>query len=177
MATDFRLKESLPELTDRVVSTYFELGAINHLGHCPLPNHEAVISATDRTLLRSSYCPHGCGFDRSSEGDTRFLRIEGDEAVIFESFNPGAIVRVWMTMGFGTSAPLNENVRLRLYLDDLSTPAIDVSLPDFFDGADPRWPLPMADNREASAQRNRKNSQNEEHPKLPIVQPGHGWSP
>ena len=47
MATDFRLKESLPELTDRIVSTYFELGAINHLGHCPLPNHEAVISATE----------------------------------------------------------------------------------------------------------------------------------
>mgnify|MGYP001327295787 CR=1 FL=1 len=111
----------------------------------------AVISATDRTHLRSSYCPDGCGFDRSSEGDTRFLRIEGDEAVIFESFNPGAIVRVWMTMGFGTSTPLNENVRLRLYLDDLSTPAIDVSLHDFFDGADPRWPLPMAGNREASS--------------------------
>ncbi len=111
----------------------------------------AVISATDRTHLRSSYCPDGCGFDRTSEGDTRFLRIVGDEAVIFESFNPGAIVRVWMTMGFGTSTPLNENVRLRLYLDDLTTPAIDVSLPDFFDGADPRWPLPMANNREASS--------------------------
>ncbi len=47
MATDFRLKENLPELTDRIVETYFELGTINHLGHCPLPSYETVISATE----------------------------------------------------------------------------------------------------------------------------------
>jgi len=33
MATDFRLKENLPDLTDRIVETYFQLGTINHLGH------------------------------------------------------------------------------------------------------------------------------------------------
>ena len=47
MAIDFRLKEELPDLTDRIVDTYHELGAINHLGHCPLPNYETIISATD----------------------------------------------------------------------------------------------------------------------------------
>ena len=47
MATDFRLKENLPALTDRVVGTYFELGTINHLGHCPLPSYETIISATE----------------------------------------------------------------------------------------------------------------------------------
>ncbi len=47
MATDIRLKESLPELTDRIVSTYAEVGSIHHLGHCPLPNYEAVISVTE----------------------------------------------------------------------------------------------------------------------------------
>ncbi|NUQ61452.1 MAG: serine acetyltransferase [Pirellulales bacterium] len=48
MASDFRLKERLPELTDRIVSTYAEVGTIHHLGHCPLPNYEAVISATEK---------------------------------------------------------------------------------------------------------------------------------
>lgn len=43
MATDFRLKEQLPELTDRIVASYQEIGTINHLGHCPLPSTEAVI--------------------------------------------------------------------------------------------------------------------------------------
>ncbi|MEZ6045335.1 MAG: serine acetyltransferase [Planctomycetaceae bacterium] len=43
MATDFRRKEQLPELTDALVSTYTELSRINHLGHCPLPSTEAVI--------------------------------------------------------------------------------------------------------------------------------------
>ncbi len=44
MASDFRLKEQLPNLTARIVSTYSEVGTINHLGHCPLPQYEAVVS-------------------------------------------------------------------------------------------------------------------------------------
>ena len=47
MATDFRLKEQLPELADRLVVTYSELGTISHLGHCPLPNYESIIAATE----------------------------------------------------------------------------------------------------------------------------------
>ena len=44
MASDLRRKEQLPDLTKRIVETYREVGTINHLGHCPLPNYEAVIS-------------------------------------------------------------------------------------------------------------------------------------
>ncbi len=47
MATDLHLKESLPTLTERIVDTYAEVGEINHLGHCPLPNYETIIAATD----------------------------------------------------------------------------------------------------------------------------------
>lgn len=47
MATDLRLKESLPALTERIVDTYAEVGSINHLGHCPLPNYDVVISITE----------------------------------------------------------------------------------------------------------------------------------
>jgi len=43
MATDFRLKEQLPELTRRIVQTYSDVPTINHLGHCPLPNYDAVV--------------------------------------------------------------------------------------------------------------------------------------
>ncbi len=43
MATDFRRKEQLPELTDRIVESYQSIGTINHLGHCPLPSTEAVV--------------------------------------------------------------------------------------------------------------------------------------
>jgi serine O-acetyltransferase len=43
MATDTRLKEQLPDLTDRIVATYTEVGKINHLGHTRLPSTEAVI--------------------------------------------------------------------------------------------------------------------------------------
>ena len=47
MASDFRLKEQLPELTDRIVRSYTEVGTINHLGHCPLPKYEDVIDAVE----------------------------------------------------------------------------------------------------------------------------------
>ena len=47
MATDFRRKELLPELTKRIVETYSEPGSVNHLGHCPLPNYDEIIAATD----------------------------------------------------------------------------------------------------------------------------------
>lgn len=46
MASDLRLKEDLPSLTDEIVETYTSVGTINHLGHCPLPKYEEVISAT-----------------------------------------------------------------------------------------------------------------------------------
>lgn len=44
MATDYRLKDQLPHLTQRLVETYNSLSNINHLGHCPLPNYEEVIA-------------------------------------------------------------------------------------------------------------------------------------
>ena len=47
MATDIRIKESLPVLTERIVDTYAEVGGIHHLGHCPLPNYETIIAATE----------------------------------------------------------------------------------------------------------------------------------
>jgi serine O-acetyltransferase len=42
MATDIRLKEDLPEITEAIVATYTECRHINHLGHKMLPNREAV---------------------------------------------------------------------------------------------------------------------------------------
>ncbi|MGA2032126.1 MAG: serine O-acetyltransferase EpsC [Thermoguttaceae bacterium] len=43
MAADIRLKETLPELTERLVASYSELTTISHLQHCPLPNSEAIV--------------------------------------------------------------------------------------------------------------------------------------
>jgi serine O-acetyltransferase len=45
MASDLRLKEDLPALTDEIVETYASIGTINHLGHCPLPKYEEVVSS------------------------------------------------------------------------------------------------------------------------------------
>ena len=57
MASDLRLKEQLPHLTDRLVQTYSEIGKINHLGHCPLPNYDVVVSAIEdlREIIYPGY--------------------------------------------------------------------------------------------------------------------------
>jgi serine O-acetyltransferase len=47
MASDFRLKEELPNLTSRIVQTYSDVGTINHLGHSPLPNYDVIIEVAE----------------------------------------------------------------------------------------------------------------------------------
>ena len=42
MATDIRLKEALPEITEAVVATYSECNRTSHLGHRALPSREAI---------------------------------------------------------------------------------------------------------------------------------------
>src|SRR5437588_11038604 len=42
MATDFRLKETLPEITEAIVASYHDSARTTHLGHKPLPSREAV---------------------------------------------------------------------------------------------------------------------------------------
>ncbi len=43
MASDFRLKEQLPNLTEQIVASYTPDDAINHLGHCALPSYTNVV--------------------------------------------------------------------------------------------------------------------------------------
>jgi serine O-acetyltransferase len=38
-----RIKEALPELTDRIVQTYTAQNTITHIGHCPLPSSDTVV--------------------------------------------------------------------------------------------------------------------------------------
>jgi len=45
MASDFRLKDQLPQITEQIVQTYNDLGTINHLDHCPLPSYEEIIAS------------------------------------------------------------------------------------------------------------------------------------
>ncbi len=104
----------------------------------------------DQVLLRSSRCPSGCRFDRTSEGDPRFLRVEGDEAVIFDEPGPGAIVRIWMTMGQGFSEPLDPGIRIRIRLDGELEPRVDLPLPDLFRGDLAPFVAPLVANRDAA---------------------------
>jgi serine O-acetyltransferase len=40
-------QERLPVLTDKLVESYYNIGSINHLGHCALPSQQDVVTITD----------------------------------------------------------------------------------------------------------------------------------
>jgi serine O-acetyltransferase len=43
MATDLKSTDQLSAITQRIVETYEECGAIHHLGHSPLPSYREVV--------------------------------------------------------------------------------------------------------------------------------------
>jgi serine O-acetyltransferase len=43
MSAELVLKQPLAAITQRIVETYDECGAIHHLGHCPLPSYREVV--------------------------------------------------------------------------------------------------------------------------------------
>ncbi len=55
MAVVTRPKNRLPELADRIVATYTQVGKIHHLGHSSLPSREAIVAAIE--LLKEILYP------------------------------------------------------------------------------------------------------------------------
>jgi len=111
----------------------------------------ASVPDGDRVVMRSSHCPSGCEFDRHSEGDSRFLRVREDgEGVIFSTEGAGAVTRIWMVMGEGTSEPLDEAVRLRVRVDGDQRPVIDLPLPEIFSGSTAPFLSPLVADRTRS---------------------------
>ena len=109
----------------------------------------AEIPDGDQVLMRSSHCPEGCARDRHSKGESRFLRLVGDEGVIFEDEGSGAITRIWMTQGeAGVSEPLDPEIWIRIVVD--GTTVVQLPLPDFFDGGVTPFFPPMTLNRISS---------------------------
>ncbi|MBX3437810.1 MAG: serine acetyltransferase [Planctomycetaceae bacterium] len=96
MATDYRRKEQLTVLTDRIVDSYQEIGSINHLGHCPLPSSQEIVTVIhDLTEIlypgyrrRQNLHPGNVAYyvgdiidglhDRLTQQITRVLRYEHD---------------------------------------------------------------------------------------------------
>ncbi len=112
----------------------------------------ANLPSSGQVLLRSSHCLSGCRFDRHSPGDWRYLRSEDGEGVIFDQPGPGAVVRIWMTMGSaGLSVPLASDVTMRIYLDGATEPTLDLPLPAYFDGSVPPFLPPLVGDRTVSS--------------------------
>jgi hypothetical protein len=82
------------------------------------------------------------GNDDGFSGDYSALYIdENDEYVMFDEIGSGCLYRFWMTYG---STPTNyPDSRLRFYFDDETSPRLDLSISDFFDGVGAPLEFPM----------------------------------
>ncbi|MFI4968595.1 MAG: DUF2961 domain-containing protein [Lysobacterales bacterium] len=114
------------------------------------PARLAELDAGDQVLEVSSHCLDGCRYDRSNpgtEGDNvypqRWLYREGAEVVVFDEPGPGAITRIWLTTGFGTSTCIDPATRVRFYIDGAVTPSLDIPLAALFDGSTPPFTPPL----------------------------------
>jgi hypothetical protein len=124
------------------------------------PTRIAELDARDRVLERSSHCPGGCRYDRSNAGSEsatsnpyplRWLYRDGDEAVLLDERGPGALTRLWLTTGFGTSTCIDPSIRIRFHVDDAPAPALDIPLATLFDGSTPPFTPPLVADRMQSS--------------------------
>ena len=122
------------------------------------PAQLAKLDAGDSVLERSSHCIDGCRYDRSNPGGEsgnsypeRWLYRSGDEVVVFDERGPGALTRIWLTTGYGTSTCIDPQTRIRFYLDDDAVPALDLALAALFDGSTPPFRAPLVADHSASS--------------------------
>lgn len=113
----------------------------------------AQLDPRDQVLERSSHCFGGCRYDRDGRGPEnpalnpwpdRFLYAGGGETAVFDERGAGAVTRIWMTSGFGTSTCLDPAIRVRFYVDGAALPALDLPLPALFDGSTAPFVPPLA---------------------------------
>src|SRR5690606_37153282 len=111
--------------------------------------------AGDRVLQRSSHCLDGCRYDRSNAGPAdidnfwpqRWLYRDGAEAIVFDERGPGALTRIGMTTGFGSSTCIDPATRVRFYVEEAILPTLDLPLAALFDGSTPPFTAPLAVDR------------------------------
>jgi hypothetical protein len=124
------------------------------------PARLATIDPGDVVLERSSHCLGGCGYDRSNAGaedpaanpyPLRWLYRDGEAAIVFDERGPGAITRIWVTTGFGTSACIDPAIRVRFYFDGSTVPALDLPLAALFDGSTPPFTPPLVADRQSAS--------------------------
>ncbi|HET9032200.1 MAG TPA: DUF2961 domain-containing protein [Dokdonella sp.] len=124
------------------------------------PARLASLDVADLVIEQSSHCPQGCRYDRSNAGPEnpldnptpqRWLYRDGEDVVLFDERGPGALTRIWMTTGFGSSSCIDPAVRIRFNLDGNAIPALDLPLAALFDGSVPPFTPPLVANRLSSS--------------------------
>lgn len=124
------------------------------------PEVIARLDANDLVVETSSRCPGGCRYDRSNAGaesaadnpyPLRWLYADGDEVVVLDENGPGALTRLWLTTGFGTSSCIDPATRIRFYVDGAVVPTLDLPLAALFDGSTPPFTAPLVADRTQSS--------------------------
>jgi hypothetical protein len=70
---------------------------------------------------------------------------------LLDENGPGALTRLWLTTGFGTSSCIDPATRIRFYVDGAIMPTLDVALAQLFDGSTPPFTPPLVADRAQSS--------------------------
>ena len=124
------------------------------------PEVLARLDANDLVVETSSRCPGGCRYDRSNPGaenpadnpyPLRWLHADGDEVTVLDENGPGALTRLWLTTGFGTSSCIDPATRIRFYIDGALAPTLDRPLASLFDDSTAPFTAPLVADRAQSS--------------------------
>lgn len=117
---------SAPAETLSYVDLVHRLADLERLALLPPPGERcAQWSSYDRASRYDPATGRYLNWDANGDGDG-YIRREGDQFVFAEMEGPGCIWRIW------SAAP--KEGRVKIYLDGVSEPAVDLPFRDYFDG-------------------------------------------
>lgn len=121
--------------------TYAASGATPPTGLEAVARFDRLAELRDytRTLQASSHAPDG------GNGDTgKYRYVVGDEQVLIDAIGPGCVYRMWFT-------GQNNAGLIRIYLDQAATPAVEMTMADFFSGTVAPFLAPLVANDNVSS--------------------------
>jgi D-arabinan exo alpha-(1,3)/(1,5)-arabinofuranosidase (non-reducing end) len=119
IAVEAQTTLTYPDLVQRLTN-------LQHLAKVPPPGETTrQWSSYDRHSYYDTATGKYVDWDANDDG-TGIIRMEGTNAVLAEMKGPGCIYRIW------SAAPKDGHVKI--YLDDASTPVVDLPFQDYFDG-------------------------------------------
>lgn len=128
----------IPPVTPPAVTPNYGLNSLLNLYNLP------QLGSYGQTYEVSSHDPTGANYDYGN-----YLYRDSSSNVIFDEMGQGVVSRIWMTNY--VNRPFSDIGRIKFYLDNESTPRLDMAIEDFFAGKTAPFLAPLVGNAKVSS--------------------------